>query len=79
MNIAREKGLPTRKTPSTRANSSSISVLNVMGQEESMNDRIVDFTLSATLVIILLAMSTGLIMLMAFGAVEFTRYLHGGC
>lgn len=44
-----------------------------------MSDRIIDFTMSATLVIILLAMSMGLIMLTVFGMVEFTRYLQGGC
>ena len=32
-----EKGLPTRKIPNTRAASSNISVMNVTGQEESMN------------------------------------------
>jgi len=45
-----------------------------------MSDRIVDFTMSATLVMMMTAMSMAFVMLMLFGVVEFVRYLlQGGC
>lgn len=45
----------------------------------NMSDRIVDFTMNATLTMMMAAMSLAFVMLMIFGVVEFIRYLLGGC